>query len=945
MSKFKESIGFNIHTADVRNNRRARSKFASIISQESIREFETIKEAAFHKLAMPVAQGQLKLKNSSSNLKWWVIKPEGRVEQIANEIQKAFTPFFTQLSKSGKEQQLDPKAYFPNGFQTSEDRKKNAAEPQCSLRVEFGFARQLIPTDKEFQGRSESILQEIEIILPGFRDFINAIQDSRLTLQPFFHKISPSKAAGTLISKAQIEQFIEAENQRYRSGSGSMLPDGTLLNTSSFYSNQMQLMQNGVSLFPTMTDSFDRIYDTEQHLNGIHDVMPLIRAVLEKIRQGYSLDENGVKTDVQSYKQKSTKTRLHSSFREEKTNKIIQSFRDALTALGPDEDPSSYETLWHDKSSNTIYRGFRVIGNKSAKVPVGLDIDDIRIMLKNLTQHGPGVVDTFLYPDQFVVPGASMKYQSNGWDTHPTKPESTMPLLPSLRNINNQLEYDFDQINLGRIHLAMYGKQVKDLLSAFGEKCKNWFNTIKKQQATRSEASEIINHIIGFVNAHQRTNAETLAENLQQLQTHEAMMQRLQTSSSSKVRSTKSIESGKNSYIDPECFRMVQTHGYYVSKMMDLASAIMHRSCEESIYSRISTKSGQNRIVPERFYGRRYSTSGGKAAYGSVVVGIRYAFNSVELGSHDSGLRKIVRQKRKKNDWERPESGEPEIVRQTEHYQQGDVIPAALQPDGWNAIIKLVENIQFWIGISSSDSDFKKTTAVADDWPSLLSQLHTLYPGIDAEDGMALFDPLNANIKNLQNAVSKTINDTLKHIKTQGSQEDIEVVMVNYDGSTRLVGELHAEDADVSDNFEERSDRSDYPVAQPYPGGNVTSVGYATMDKLRQNNPTLNAPVPLSQKTPAQKPTPPNQPPIVPNNNADKKQDKPKPFPMPVPSYITKKKPSRSLFRKGFDPNSTKLQRADIFVDILIKTANKLDKIGKNNLADKIDQLLKLIQG
>lgn len=939
----KESID---RTSSLRKTASTRNTLASRFTVETIEEFENIKEASLSKIAMPVAQGQLKLRNSSSNLKWWVVKPEGRVQQIVEEIKAAFKPFLYAVGKQNKRTPINPQAYFPNGrFETSKEQPKIAGEPQCSLRVEFGFTRQLVPTDKEFQGPAQQSINSINQILPGFKEFISTIESSRLTLNPFFHKISPSRAAGTLISKGMTEGFLQSEHQRYQSDQ-IRLPDGTILSGAGFYQNQMRDMQNGVSMFPTMTDSFNRIYDTAEHLKDIHDPMPLVRAVLEKIRQGYSLDTDGLKADIEADKGPIKQDASHAQQQAEQFERLSSAYKKAITPLRANENPEEYETLWTDKSSQRTYRGFKVMGNKSAKVPVGLEVNDIKLILKNLTIQGPGVTQTFLYPDQFVVPGASMKYQSNGWDSHPTNVGSRMPLLPSMRAINGNMEYDFDQINLGRIHLSMYGKQVKTLLAKFGPKCKEWFTILRDpskkalsslyQDRSNTIPLEAIEHILGAQQL-QRTNAETLAENLMKYPTYQALLQRLQYSLSSKSRGTTSIQSDAESYLDEEGFALLQRWGYYVSKMMDLVSGLMHRACEEGVNTRLTSK-GQPRLIPERFYGRRYSTSGGKASHGSVVVGIRYAFNSVELGSHDIELQRVVREKRKTRGWGRPGQDQPEVVRQTRHHQRGDVIDPALQPDGEEAIVKLVENMQFWIGVSSSDADFKRTVAVADDWPSLLAKLHTLYPNIDREDGLAIFDPLNMNIQRLQNAISRTIAATLEEIKSAGISSPIEVVLQQYDGNSKVIDRVDA-DAEANElseqdtGIEEKQPEAQTalppaPVQPPSPQPATPGVAPAV--------PGAGAPTPQTQPT-----TPVT--PLVPQPGAkppSEKKKKPKPFPLPAPDYITKKKLTRSLFRKGIDPNTSKLQHAEV-ISNLVKVADRLDSAGQVSVANKIDLLIK----
>lgn len=906
------------------------SKTASLsqkITVESIHEHNMRKESGMEKISMPVAQGQLKLKNSTSNLKWWVVNPSDRVQKIIDDIKAAFKPFLFALGKKGKKQPIDPKVYFPNGsFSPSSEQSKFSGEPQCSLRIEFGFSRQLIPTDKEFGPVAQNSVSKLNSILPGFSDFINLIDKLRITLNPFFHKISPSRAAGTLLGKRDIESFVESEYSRYKSN-GIRLPDGNVLNTSKFYDQQMSLKESGIGLFPTLTDSFDRIYNTDEHLQSITDVMPLVRAVLEKMRQGYDLDKNALKLDIQeSFNAIKGDSVSHQQSIEDTYNRISLAFDNSKKVLSPNEDPSGYEILWHNKATNKIYRGFKTIGNKSAKMPVGLDTKDIKLILKNLTIHGPGISRTFLYPDQFIIPGASMKYQSNGWDTHPTKPGNKMPLIPSLRNIGGKTQYDFDQINLGRIHLSMYGQQVKILLKNFGPKCKEWFSILQKtpklDQNQNTEIIETIKNIIGDSGVLSRTNAETFAEALNQFPDYESMMSRLQYSSSSQNRGTSAIRSTDQSFIDKECFELLKSFGYYVSKMMDFTSGLMHRCCHESVKSRVE----KMQLVSEDFYGRRYSTSGGKAAYGSVVVGVRYAFNSIELGSHDVNIQKIVREKRKNRQWARPKDGEPEVLRQTIHHQRGDIIDDVLQPEGEMSVVKLVENMQFWIGISSSDADFKKTVAVADDWASLLTKLHALYPNLDQEDGLALFDPLNVNIKKLQKAVSSTIAATLEEIESQEEMEPIEIVLKEYGGEMEVIdSQIKNRPEEFSTDMEEIQNSTSIPGPQ-----------YSNQTVLPKQPQTLQPPLENQEEK------------DVWNNNNQwetntKPNDKPKPFPLPIPNYITKKKPSRNLFRKGVDPENSKLQRADV-IDNLIKIADRLDRSGQFKISDKIEIFIRRLQ-
>lgn len=918
----------------------SRDILAQQFTVETLENFELQKEASLLKVAMPVAQGQLNLRNSSSNIKWWVVKPEGRVKQIADEINAAFKPFFFDLSDKNKKQTIDPKTYFKNGqFNTSSDQSKLSGEPQCSLRIEFGFTRQLVPTDKQFQQTANLGIETLNKVLPGFKNFVNAIQNSRLTLNPFFHKISPSRAAGTLLGRKQIEEFINSENTRYNRMPLN-LPDGTKLAGNNFYADQMANMQAGISLMPTLTDSFDRIYDSNEHLKDIHDIMPLTRAVLEKMRQGYSLNKETLKKEVMYSSHAGIQTEQHQKYSEEKFEKIVAAFNKCLTPLKPNEDPSNFETLWQDRQSQTIFRGFQISGTRTKKQPVGLEVDDIKLMLKNLTIHGPSVKEPYLHPNQFVIPGASMKYQSNGLDSHPTQLGAKMPLLPSLRIVNGKVDYDFDQINLGRVHLAIYGRQIKALLINFGQKCKEWMAALHDPQrrviapvfGSNNVAGEMINHIVGSQMSLKRSNAETLVENLARFPTYKQMMTRIQESLSSKNRGTSSIESDNESYMDEECFELLKRYGYYVSKMMDLVSGMMHKSCKEGMRSKITNNRGIPSLVSEEFYGRRYSTPGGKASYGNIVVGIRYAFNSVELGSHDIDLQRIVRDKRHKNKLNRPQSGMPDVVRQTRHHQQGDVIDPQLQPDGESAIVKLVENMQFWIGQSSSDADFKTTLFVTHDWNQLLAHLHKMYPALDSEDGLAQFDPIQINIKKLQNAVSKTIAATLQELNNQ-SEEGVEVVLSHSDGSQEIIGSPHSytdtsppqeiEEVDVNPNQSQTQTQTNKNPVQP------TGVNNKIPKTQPLKPPLENVTSPASGTQ--------NPPAMDPKKSPDTK--KAKPFPDPGPDYITKFKPKRQLFRKGIDPGTSKLQRAEL-LNNLVKIADRLDETGNEKLSNKIDLLI-----
>jgi len=214
-----------------------------------------------------------------------------------------------------------------------------------------------------------------------------------------------------------------------------------------------------------------------------------------------------------------------------------------------------------------------------------------------------------------------------------------------------------------------------------------------------------------------------------------------------------------NSRITADGFKAWKQYGYKLSKIMDLISAISVRACAQQ-----RSYSGGAKA-----YGVGYSTASGKAGGGEVMLGVRYAYRASDykdyfvspanreadvtghLDSYFSTLRRALGKRHIR-------TGDV-LTARTRNFEQGDWLPDTLeysQQAARRGGFVVVENVEYFVGIATSNKHFHKTLHHSMNFRDSLNYLYTHYA--DSFDQTQIFiEPFSINLKSLYGHVKKAV--------------------------------------------------------------------------------------------------------------------------------------------------------------------------------------------
>lgn len=578
---------------------------------------------------------------------------------------------------------------------------------------------------------------------------------------------------------------------------------------------------------------------------------------------------------------------------------------------------------WHEWGQD--YGGLPVRNPKSkhARCPV-LTIDQLRDLLWSMSDHHPDLSQyvrkskwSQLSPNEIHQPGEKIIVSSNGWDTKGNGTQA--PLIPGLKRIkeldgSHKFVYNTDQANLGLVHLQKNGKDLEQFIIKWGAWCDQCFKALQSPSGSTRAVSELARadeegngfSIDAWMNTiggqgpngntwGNRTNAEAILELLGGYDDYDTFRSDFLEGQSLAGRGSKSLsESQRENLFGPEGFPYLKYYGYQMSKLMDFSRALMDRICEEE-------------TSPGMFsFGRGYSTSSGKGDFGNVIVGVKYAFNALSIEQNDPNTLDVLKKQYQARHI-KYKDGFP--VRETAWPEGGTPAPQEFQPQQDQGRTVIMNDITYWIGVSSSDFRFAKTYDSIPTWSQCISRLVSLYPAIRDQLG-AEIEPINADLKSLEKSAQKAFSAAADKLRSEG-------VAVNAIFGGDVIPGVPQEVAE-----------------KPYPTSPET-VPSAT-EKFAPKPPKIPSPQPQSSPTPQPTPVQPDLTPIV--DDVTEKSMVAKPM-SGFTDFVGKKNDKRRRLIK----NTPIISSQDNAVVNLAKIANKLDQCGEVRLASKIDFILSKI--
>lgn len=424
--------------------------------------------------------------------------------------------------------------------------------------------------------------------------------------------------------------------------------------------------------------------------------------------------------------------------------------------------------------------------------------------------------------------------------------------------------------------------------------------------------------------------------------------------------------------MDQAGFDSWSKYGYPLGKMMDFVSCLVYASSGE-VYERKSRKE----TVHDEVFGRNYSTSSGKGNGGQVMIGMRYAYNAGEVADINTEEGKQVidmineeRNRRhdaykikgptyrKSSNWENLGEKVVNINGKLVSVGEHQPLPQGATPPEYTSVkvIKVIENLEFFIGHAGSEDGWLKQMESGTDWQALLSSFKQRYPTLQ---GMldVLISPIQARFDLLEVNAKKAIDNVRRRLEEELSSSpdapsgkiSVEVELQQQRSGTSILSTNSIADQTKVLQDKTESDKTKDPNE---------NLEISAGDTEQPNTPEPVQPtVPTSPVSPNVPNTAPEisdttqtgptetmeeldkQPPIKPTTPVTQPQQMPKPM-EENPRFVGKRKSPRNLVRRS--PVRGITNRSSV-ITRLEKIANELDRRGITLLSDKVDIILKRI--
>ena len=435
-------------------------------------------------------------------------------------------------------------------------------------------------------------------------------------------------------------------------------------------------------------------------------------------------------------------------------------------------------------------------------------------------------------------------------------------------------------------------------------------------------------------------------------------------------------DSDMQTRMDQSGFDSWTRYGYQLGKMMDFLSCLMYVANGERI-----ERNYRKEKITDYVYGRKYSVSSGKGNGGQVMIGILYSYNADEVADmntpegqrvtkminkernrrHDAyRIKKDRNTYRQTSNWER--LGERTVVINGKEVPIGEhePLPVGAPPDPNLTsvrVIKVIENLEFFIGHAGSAEGMLQTVHRGSNWDNVLTEFQRRFPTLESTLNV-LISPINIRFDLLELSAKKAIDNVRKNLEMElstsdeipGGKTSIEIQLKQGDRESILSSDMVDNDtSDLQGDMEAQNETNpnetiNMPAEaaevpqQPQPQPTQTPLPITpTMPEVIDT--TVTGPLDTMNELGQQpRQTPPVQP--------GAKQPETK-LPQEMPKsmeqnqdFVGKKKLKRSLVRRS--PSRGLVNRSSV-VKKLEKIAGKLDERGIILLADKIDLILRKI--
>lgn len=962
--------------------------------------------ASVLKEAMPRGAGQSTLKNSGWNTVWDWSFPSARVDQIRKEIEDQFGPYFYNILQ-GRHQPVKGGITISNDKKNASDEVPDGsiyfrfAYRRAVAPLENGD-----PAQQAAYKAAQNALTVLDETLGGFKGFKDAIESGNIPLQPFYYSGDFGTASGGLTEgrKTQFNEFILNERQRHAKAGGARTNyyrqhEEMLSNT------RTQKTPNGD--IPISKRHARKSVFANSDIPNIATFNDLFRAISAKSKDGYTLNAAGLTKTIQSMIRQAMQTHnLDGASQDAKVQGYITTYKSFYTYLG--FDIMKWFAVFEQKgtaptNANVTLQELRIaLAHLTKQKPGSHRMEPDQFELTTRVPYYSNGWDSspnrarqpmLTLPPLRQLPDGEVRYDRGngnmGYD-HLTSNWHD-GVAPFLNRWGSQCAQWYNILSTGKADRALSTQSPEAFEAAknvFGNrtsaenvldviaKSKGDWNSFKQHHLDKSFYSEIRTVYGGLKaleaekqsgrpsNRHQYPiqpgqGSEAESSILQQIDHHGASMKqhadshpefaaemfdglnknlialyasqeldwdtltlalkrlndykkqtRIQLDPKDPTRAHNWVGQTKEdatSKMDAQGFEMFRKFGYQTAKMMDFLFAVMARSCKEQVNTR---EDG----TPETFYGHQYSGSSGKGSGGEIILSVRYAFSAPELSRDPEVIKRVRREQSARHIKSRDT-----LQRQTEFPQNAAPTGRFTDPNDPNTevgifqplpnkdapVVTIVENIEYFLGQAAGKRRFAKTIRHGLPWKHMIDQFMMMYPEVGDQLGV-IFDPMNADLQRMELSCKRAIDKVRQGIEVHYTDDEGTITVLSSDV---LDSESIATDDDAAADIVETPSE---PWTENYPPPPVSE--------------TPPTPVSIEQTIP-----PVSSVPDKPPGSMEK--------PMPAVNFVGKtRNKDRRLLRSHYDRPLGSIQER------LVRSANRLDEIGENKMADKIDVLLFEIQ-
>jgi len=262
-----------------------------------LKEAET-RLAQLNKKGMAWNVGYSGLHNATWNLEWTYPDIGPKAAAIKQDIEENFAPYMREeVHEQGKKHSLPIGGGMYRFEAQPVDSPEYSDEPDATLVMRFRYRRHIKPiyNKKALQIANNATSSVSNLVGFDVDEFINDIEENNVSLNPYFHPSSMAEEKGGNISDDDLLRFLIDQKERY----SSTPVDRNMLGVDSlsFYTQHQNKFHKTNSISLTKQNRSGMKFSNSE-IDDLKFDSYIMRAIANKIRQGYAIDYRALKENL-----------------------------------------------------------------------------------------------------------------------------------------------------------------------------------------------------------------------------------------------------------------------------------------------------------------------------------------------------------------------------------------------------------------------------------------------------------------------------------------------------------------------------------------------------------------------------------------------------------------------------------------------------------------------